>query len=137
VAPPEVGEASPLWVDVQKLCNMCVLSLSWNFFVSHRTKPYTFPMHCSKCVSLWGTSYSRPPIDPYLTSPLLQNPGGSTGSPLCPAFAKVGDDLMHLVPTIPKVVWDTSRGSLVVVVPMCVLQYSLSRQHGMFVQTVR
>ena len=31
----EWGEASPLWVDVQKLCNMCVLSLSWNFFVSH------------------------------------------------------------------------------------------------------
>ena len=29
------GEASPLWVDVQKLFNMCVLSLSWNFFVSH------------------------------------------------------------------------------------------------------
>ena len=29
------GEASPLWVDVQKLCNMCVLSLSWNFCVSH------------------------------------------------------------------------------------------------------
>ena len=27
--------AFPLWVDVQKLCNMCVLSLSWNFFVSH------------------------------------------------------------------------------------------------------
>jgi len=25
-----------------------------------------------------GTSYSRPPIDPYLTSPLLQNPGGAT-----------------------------------------------------------
>jgi len=36
-------------------------------------------MHCSKCVSFWGTSYSRPPIDPYLTSPLLQNPGGATG----------------------------------------------------------
>ena len=29
------GEASRLWADVQKLCNMCVLSLSWNFFVSH------------------------------------------------------------------------------------------------------
>jgi len=29
------GESSPLWLDVQKLCNMCVLSLSWNFFVSH------------------------------------------------------------------------------------------------------
>ena len=26
-----------------------------------------------------GTSYSRPPIDPYLTSPLLQNAGGATG----------------------------------------------------------
>ena len=26
----------------------------------------------------WGTSYSRPPIDPCLTSPLLQNPGGAT-----------------------------------------------------------
>ena len=34
VAPPG-REASPLWVDVQKLCNMCVLSLSWNFFISH------------------------------------------------------------------------------------------------------
>ena len=28
----------------------------------------------------WRTSYSRPPIDPYLTPPLLQNPGGATGS---------------------------------------------------------
>ena len=28
----------------------------------------------------WGTSYSRSPIDPYLTSPLLQNPGGATVS---------------------------------------------------------
>ena len=31
----EGGKLPPLWVDVQKLCNMCVLSLSWNFFVSH------------------------------------------------------------------------------------------------------
>ena len=36
VAPPGgEGKASPLWVDVQKLCNMCVFSLSRNFFVSH------------------------------------------------------------------------------------------------------
>jgi len=29
----------------------------------------------------WVTSYSRPPIDPYLTSPLmLQNPDGASGS---------------------------------------------------------
>ena len=27
----------------------------------------------------WGTSYSRPLIDTYLTFPLLQNPGGATG----------------------------------------------------------
>ena len=36
VAPPGGwGGSFPLWVDVQKLYNMCVLSLSWNFFVSH------------------------------------------------------------------------------------------------------
>jgi len=35
VAPPGRGGSFPLWVDVQKLRNMCVLSLSWNFFVSH------------------------------------------------------------------------------------------------------
>ena len=37
VAPPRGGEGGsfPLWVDVQKLCNMCVLSLSWNFVVSY------------------------------------------------------------------------------------------------------
>jgi len=29
------GGSFPLWVDVQKLCNMYVLSLSWNFFVSN------------------------------------------------------------------------------------------------------
>ena len=28
----------------------------------------------------WRTSYSRPPMDPYLTSRLLQNPGGATGT---------------------------------------------------------
>ena len=38
VAPPGGkgrGSFPPLRVDVQKLCNMCVLSWSWNFFVSH------------------------------------------------------------------------------------------------------
>jgi len=34
----------------------------------------------------WGTSYSRPPIDPYLTSPLLPNPGGAC-LPACPCSA--------------------------------------------------
>ena len=32
----------------------------------------------------WGTSYSSPPIDPYLTSPLLQNAGGATATPPTP-----------------------------------------------------
>ena len=31
----EGGSFLPLWVDVKKLCNMYVLSLSCNFFVSH------------------------------------------------------------------------------------------------------
>ena len=68
------GEASPYGLTSKKLCNMCVLSLPWNFFVSHdkyQTLQIPYALH-SKCVSFWGTSYSRPPIDPYLTSPLLQ-----------------------------------------------------------------
>ena len=35
VAPPGGRGKLPPWVDVQKLCNMYVLSLSWNVFVSH------------------------------------------------------------------------------------------------------
>ena len=34
-------------------------------------------MHCCKCVSFWGTSYSRPPTHTSLP-PLLLNPGGAT-----------------------------------------------------------
>jgi len=34
----------------------------------------------------WGTSYSRPAIDPYLTFPLLQNLGGTTGCGCANAF---------------------------------------------------
>ena len=61
-------ESFPLWV----------YGKTADLLKSYRTKPYKFPMHCSKCVSFWGTSYSRSP-NPYLTSPLLQNPGGATG----------------------------------------------------------
>jgi len=78
------GEASPLWVDVQKLCNMCA------FIVMERLR-ITRQMHCTAVEQRarlihrqynwdWGTSYSRPHIDPYLTSPLLQNPGGAIGA---------------------------------------------------------
>ena len=80
-------EASPLWVDVQKLCNMCVLSLSWNFFVTHdkyiaRPSSKEPRWYTDNTTGTGGTSYSKPPIDPYLTSPLLQNPGGATDSGL-------------------------------------------------------
>ena len=47
-----------------------------NLLKSYRTKPYKFSMHCSKCVSCRGTSYSRPLLIRH--SPLLQNPGGAT-----------------------------------------------------------
>jgi len=49
---------------------MCVLSLSWNF-VSHDkyiARPSSKEPH-RQYNRDWGTSYSRPPIDPYLTSP--------------------------------------------------------------------
>ena len=44
----------------------------------------------------WGTSYSRPPIDPYLTSPLLQNPGGATGS-INSTWSSVVDDVANML----------------------------------------
>ena len=34
----------------------------------------TRQMQCSECVSFWGTSYSRPPIDPYLSYKILAAP---------------------------------------------------------------
>ena len=71
-----VAKLPPLCVDVQKLCNMCVLSLSWNFFVSH-DKCIARPSSRATLIHRqynrdWGTSYSRPPIDPYLTSPCYE-----------------------------------------------------------------
>jgi len=55
--------ASPLWVDVQKLCNKCAFTVIELLRITpYQPKPYKFPMHCSKCVSFWRTSYSRPPI---------------------------------------------------------------------------
>ena len=89
------GEASPLWVDVQKLCNMCVKRVCVKrvcvcAFIVMEILRITRQIHCKAVEQTamlihrqynrdWGTSYSRPPIDPYLTSPLLQNPGGATG----------------------------------------------------------
>jgi len=65
---------------------ICVFSLSWNFFVSH-DKYIARPSSRATLIHRqynrdWGTLYSRPPIDPYLTSALLQNPGGATAEQL-------------------------------------------------------
>jgi len=52
---------------------MCVLSLSWNFFVSHDKYIKAVEQRATLIHRQynrdWGTSYSRPPIDPYLTPP--------------------------------------------------------------------
>ena len=78
VAPPGGrGEASPLWVDVQKLCNVCA-------FIVMELLRITRQMHCKAVEQRatlihrqynrdWGTSYSRPPIDPYLTPPVTKS----------------------------------------------------------------
>jgi len=62
------------WHNSDRAMNVRKDRQTANLLKSYRTKPYK----CSKCVSFWGTSYSRPPTDPYLTSPLLQKPGGAT-----------------------------------------------------------
>jgi len=53
---------------------MCVLSLSWNFFVSHDKYIARLSSNVDNLIHRqynrdWATSYSRPPKDPYLTSP--------------------------------------------------------------------
>ena len=78
------GEASPLWVDVQNYV-ICVCA-----FIVMELLRITRQIHCKAVEQRatlihrqynreWGTSYSRPPIDTYLTSPLFQNPAGATG----------------------------------------------------------
>jgi len=79
------------WTSKNYVICVCFNCHGTSSYHTTNTKPYKFPMHCSKCVSFWGTSYSRrsSPIDPYLTSPLLQNPGGATVPPgfLSPLFS--------------------------------------------------
>ena len=57
---------------------MCVLSLSWNTTNTVQGRRAKSHVDTQTIQPGLGTSYSRPPIDPYLTSPLLQNPGGAT-----------------------------------------------------------
>ena len=84
VAPPDGGERGELppygWTSKNYIICVCFHCHGTSSYHKTNTKPYKFPMRCSKCVSFWGTSYSRPPIDPYLTPPPLplQNPGGAT-----------------------------------------------------------
>jgi len=65
------------WTSKNYVIRVCFHCRGTSSYHTTNTKPYKFPTHCSKCLSFWGTSYSRPPIDPYLTSPPLQNPGGA------------------------------------------------------------
>ena len=73
------GEASPPcgWTSKNYVICVCFHCHGTSSYHTTNTKPYKFPMHCSKCVSFWGNSYS---IDLYLTSSLLQNPGGATAA---------------------------------------------------------
>ena len=75
--------AAPPYGWTSKNCVICVC------FHCHGILRITRQIHCKAVEQRatlihrqynrdWGTSYSRPPIDPYLTSPLLQNPGGAT-----------------------------------------------------------
>jgi len=78
VAPPRWGKGG----SFQKLCNMCVLSLSWNFFVSHDkyiARPSSKELRWYTD-NTTGTGGLRT-LDPLLTHtslPPLQNPGGAT-----------------------------------------------------------
>ena len=84
MAPPEgEGGSFPLYGWTSKNYVICVC------FHCHRTSYDKYIARPSSRATLvhrqynrdWGTSYSRPPIDPYLTSPLLRNPGGATDNP--------------------------------------------------------
>jgi len=57
------------WTSKNYIICVCFHCHGTSSYHKTNTKPYKFPLHCSKCVSFWGTSYSRPPIDPYLTPP--------------------------------------------------------------------
>jgi len=59
------------WTSKNHVICVCFHCHGTSSYHTTNTKPYKFPMHCGKCVSFWETSYSRPPIDPYLTFPLL------------------------------------------------------------------
>jgi len=65
------GGSFPLWVDVQKLCNMCVLSLyhTTNTLQGRRAKSHVDTQTIQPGLGDFVGAYSRPPIDPYLTYP--------------------------------------------------------------------
>jgi len=63
-------KASPYgWTSINYVICVSFHCHGTSSYEKTNTKPYKFPMHCSKCDSFWGTSYSRPPIDLYLTFP--------------------------------------------------------------------
>jgi len=49
------------WMSKNYVICVCFHCRGTSSYHTTNTKPYKFPMRCSKCVSFWGTSYSRPP----------------------------------------------------------------------------
>ena len=93
VRPPQwrhQGGKLPLYGCTSENYVICVYMCVLNAFIVMELLRITRQIHCKaveqKATLIhrqynrdWGTSYSRPPMDAYLTSPLLQNPGGATG----------------------------------------------------------
>ena len=111
------GKLPPLWVDVEKLCNRAYVCV----FIVMELLRITRQIHC-KAVERratliqrqynrdWGTSYSRPPIDPYmiphsppcykiLAAPLQPHRSSSAGThdgPSSRAVMCAGRDMLSL-----------------------------------------
>ena len=72
----EGGEASPYgWTSKNYVICVCFHCHGTNTLQGRRAKSHVDAQTIQPGL---GASYSRPPIEPYLTSPLLQNPGGAT-----------------------------------------------------------
>ena len=90
--PPPYGWTSKNYVIC--VCFHCHGTSSYhttNTLQGRRAKSHVDHMQYNRDL---GTSYSRPPIDPYLTSPPLQNPGGATAY-VCPSVCLSGRQLSN------------------------------------------
>ena len=111
----EGGEAFPPygWMSKNYVICVCFHCRGTSSYHTTNTKPYKFPMHCSKCVSFWGTSYSRPPIDPYLTpacyrilaAPFVFSHSVATSSAECNHCSSPSSLVCGQLLTVCNIVW--------------------------------